>query len=187
MRSLIVRRMIRIVATLLACSSLASLRADEVQRHGNTIEYQIKASYIYNFLQFVSFPLEQLDNKNIVNVCVVGENRFGNALGELNGAPVPQGKINIDYLGRYSPMLSLQACNVLYIVNNEAPNIDKILGSIDAATTLTISEYTPLVENGGIIELFVEDDSVHFKINADKVKLARYQIAAQLVELGMRQ
>lgn len=157
---------------------------DSATRH-QEIEYQIKASYIYNILHFVVFPPDTLEIENTISVCVLGENRFGDSLTELQGEKTPQGKIDIEYLGNFSPALSLTSCNVLYIVNDEAPKTKKILAAIDASRTLTISEYPFFVENGGIIELFIEDDSIRFKINTQLAQQARYQISAQLYELGV--
>lgn len=149
------------------------------------IEYQIKASYIYNILNFVSFPPDTFEIENTISVCVVGENRFGDSLAELQGAKTPQGKIDIDYLGNFSPSMSLTSCNVIYIVNDNAPKAKKILDAIDTSRTLTIGEYPLFCDDGGVIELFIKDDSIRFKINTKLAQQARYQIYAQLYELGV--
>lgn len=176
---------VTLLSLLMFTSTCPPLWAQNQKERLNDIEYQIKASYIYNFLQFINFPPDELEIENILSVCILGENRFGSALNELQGATIPQGSIDIDYLGKYSPALSFKGCNVLYIIKSEAPNVNDILRNIEPDHILTISEYTPFIEDGGIIELFIKDDSIHFKINSEKAKQAHYQIAAQLVEVGM--
>lgn len=151
---------------------------------GTALEYQVKASYIYNFLQFVSFSPEVMAGKSAISVCIVGENRFGEALDKLKGKRTPQGVIEVRYLGHYSPALPFSTCHVLYIVKDEAPNGSKIFEHLQNASTLTIGDYSSFLKQGGVIELFVEDERIHFRINLERAKQASYQIAAQLVALG---
>lgn len=172
-------------------SLLVSTRSDYVFGSESSrieqIEYQLKASFLYNFLQFISFPAEALENENTITVCVLGENRFGGAIDELQGAATPQGKIDVDILGSYSPNISFKGCNVLFIVKNEAPHAARVLAEIDTEKTITVSEYAQFLNQGGIIEFYVKDDSIHFRINVDQAQKAKYQVAAQLIELGVNQ
>lgn len=149
------------------------------------LSYQIKAAYIYNILKFVSFPESALHGEGVLNVCVLGEDRFGSALDEINGAGIPQGIINIIRLknGR----APLGDCNVLYVVETEKRNIKSILSRIDTQTTLTISEFSSFIDHGGLIELFEQDDSIRFRVNEELAKKTDFQVAAQLIQLGMRQ
>lgn len=151
---------------------------------GVALEYQVKASYIYNFLQFVSFSPEDIGGNNAISVCIIGENRFGDALDKLKGKKTPQGVIDVRYLGHYSPELPFNSCHVLYVVKDEAQNGRKIFEHLQNDKTLTIGDYSNFLKEGGVIELFVNDERVQFRINVEKVKKARYQIAAQLVALG---
>lgn len=149
------------------------------------LSYQIKAAYIYNILQFVSYPDNAFQMKGVLNVCILGEDRFGSALDGINGAGVPQGVINIIRLGdgKEKP---LNGCNALYVVETEKRSSESILSRIDSKEILTIGEFSPFIQHGGLIELFVQDDSIHFRINEELVKETDYQVAAQLIQLGVR-
>lgn len=159
--------------------------------YGNAIavelSYQIKAAYIYKILQFVSFPDSAFHKEGVVNVCVLGEDRFGAALDEIDGASVPQGIINIIRLGDGSGESPLSDCNALYLVETERSNIKSILSRIDSKQILTIGEFSPFIREGGLIELFVQNDTIRFRINEELVKDTDFQVAAQLVQLGVRQ
>lgn len=159
--------------------------------YGNAIavelSYQIKAAYIYKILQFVSFPDNAFHIEGILNVCVLGEDRFGPALDEIDGAGVPQGIINIVRLQDDAGKLLLNNCNALYLVESERSNVQSILSRINSRKTLTIGEFSPFIRDGGLIELFVQNDTIRFKINRDLVKETDFQVAAQLIQLGVRQ
>ncbi|WLQ17131.1 YfiR family protein [Hahella aquimaris] len=149
------------------------------------VEYQIKASYLYNFMQFVSFPQESLVHDGQIKVCIVGVNRFGDALDEVNGAKAPQGTVVVSSLGRYRPNLPIYGCNVLFLSSSEERETERILKLVDVREVLTISEYSPFIAYGGLIELYQKDDSIRFRVNASLVTETNFKVAAQLVQLGV--
>lgn len=151
------------------------------------LSYQIKAAYIYKILQFVSFPDNAFHIEGVLNVCVLGEDRFGPALDEIDGAGIPQGIINVVRLQDGSGQLPLSDCNALYLVESERSNVQSILSRVDSRKTLTIGEFSPFILDGGLIELFVQNDTIRFKINQELVKETDFQVAAQLIQLGVRQ
>lgn len=150
------------------------------------IAYQIKASYIYNFLQFVRFPEAALQNDGGLNVCVLGEDRFGSALDAIDGSSTPQGKVKIVRLGHYSAASDLGRCNVLYLIDSERQGTDAILAKIDEAQVLTIGEFSPFIRHGGLIELFEQNDTIRFRINERLLSKTDFKIDAQLIQLGVK-
>ena len=150
------------------------------------IAYQIKASYIYNFLQFVRFPEAALQNDGGLNVCVLGEDRFGSALDAIDGSSTPQGKVKIVRLGHYSAASDLGRCNVLYLIDSERQGTDAILARIDEAQVLTIGEFSPFIRHGGLIELFEQNDTIRFRINERLLSKTDFKIDAQLIQLGVK-
>ncbi|ABC30975.1 conserved hypothetical protein [Hahella chejuensis KCTC 2396] len=149
------------------------------------VEYQIKASYLYNFMQFVSFPQDSLAQEGQIKVCIVGVNRFGDALDEIDGAKAPQGKVVVRSLGRYRSNLPVHGCNVLFLSSSEERETERILKLVDVREVLTISEYSPFIDYGGLIELYQKDDSIRFRVNASLVTETKFKVAAQLVQLGV--
>ena len=150
------------------------------------IAYQIKASYIYNFLQFVRFPQEALQSDGTLSVCILGEDRFGPALDAIDGSSTPQGRVKVRRLGRYSTGSSFGRCNVLYLIDSERQGVDAILAKIDGAQVLTIGEFSPFIRHGGLIELFEQNDVIRFRINEGLLSKTDFKIDAQLIQLGVK-
>lgn len=167
--------------------SMANAVAGVLGNETQNIEYQIKAAYLYNFMQFVSFPPQSLQPDGEVVICIVGENRFGDAIDQLNGASSSQGRLRVEFVKPFANDRGYANCNVIYIVGKARTVSNQVLSNVDVSKVLTIGEYRSFVKNGGGIELYVEDDLVHFRINVEQAKNANFQIAAQLVELGARQ
>jgi hypothetical protein len=145
--------------------------------------YQIKASYIYNFLQYVTFPKDILEGSRI-NVCIVGENNFGSALNQIDGASTPQATIHVVYLGDSTSTSALSSCNAVYLTKSESSNTQSILSNVNTKNVLTIAEYSPFNSLGGLIELYIQDDKVRFRINRSLVRETHFQISSQLVQLA---
>ncbi|MES2818410.1 MAG: YfiR family protein [Pseudomonadota bacterium] len=148
--------------------------------------YQIKASYIYNFLQFVHFPSEALHGADTVNVCILGEDRFGPALDEIDGATTPQGHLKVMRLGRFPTRAVLDSCNVLYLIDSERQGVDSIMAKVNEAQILTIGEFSPFIRYGGLIELFEQQDMIRFRVNEALLSKIEFKIDAQLVQLGVK-
>ncbi|WP_372875070.1 YfiR family protein [Pseudomonas sp.] len=150
------------------------------------IAYQIKASYIYNFLQFVRFPETALRGEGTLNVCVLGEDRFGSALDAIDGSTTPQGRVKVLRLGHYTGASDLGRCNVLYLIDSERQGTDAILAKVDEAQVLTIGEFSPFIRHGGLIELFEQNDTIRFRINEKLLSKTDFKIDAQLIQLGVK-
>lgn len=178
-------RLIYWLVSVVGCIAGAThVFADTGMRNSQLIEYQIKASYIYNFLQFVKFPREALHAEGEVVVCIAGENRFGNALFELEGAKTSQGLIHVELVEPHANAIQNKKCNVLYFVGNAYHKAQSILADVDSRRVLTIGEEQSFVNIGGSIELYIEDDVVRFRVNVEQVKQADFHVAAQLMEMG---
>lgn len=147
------------------------------------VVYQIKASYIYNFLQFVRFSNSTLSGT--VNVCIVGENKFGSALDALEGTETPQGKIAINLFDEVTEPMDVASCQVIYIVGSDVTFSQKVLDKINTENILSIGEFHDFINMGGYIELFLENDSIHFRVNPKLVGHTKFKVAAQLLSLGV--
>lgn len=160
--------------------------ASPLRAQATDIAYQIKASYIYNFLQFVRFPQEALQSDGTLSVCILGEDRFGHALDAIDGSTTPQGQVRVRRLGHYAQDMPLASCNVLYLIDSERQGATAILSKIDQAQVLTIGEFSPFIRHGGLIELFQQRDVIRFRINQGLLSKTNFKIDAQLIQLGVK-
>jgi len=148
------------------------------------ISAKMKAAYIYNLLQFITFPVTALQNNSKLNVCIVGENNFGGTLDKIEGESTPQAKIHIVYLPNLSNNDSFKSCNVLYLTQSVKNDSKKVLSAIDNKKIVTIADFSPFISDGGLIELFNEKENIHFHINTELLKVSKFQIDAEFVMLG---
>ena len=139
-----------------------------------SIEYQVKAAYLFNFLKFVEFPA----TAGPLNLCVAGRNPFGTSLDELLRGEQIQGR----------PILSR-------VILEPEPNCDVVFVPIGAASTaylraargtatLTVGESSDFISQGGIVNFVLKGNNVRFEIDAMAAEQAKLRISSRLLQLA---
>jgi len=111
------------------CSPL--LYADEA-----SVEYKIKAGYLYNFTKFITWPE---DKSETFNLCILGEDPFGDFNRSIEqrtafGRPIK--------LFRFDTFKAGQSCHILFISSSIKDNLllKNTLVIHDFNKTLTVGE-----------------------------------------------
>lgn len=153
-------------AWLLGCGSVALC--------GQTAsEYDLKAAYLYNFVQFVKWPA---GGSGVVGV--LGDDPFG---GKLEAAL--QGKLSVK---RSRKVDDLRNCKVVFIANSERGSVAGILASLAGTSVLTVGESDGFAKQGGIIGFTMEGEKVRFEINTRAAQNGGLAISSRLLKLASR-
>ena len=162
---------------LIVCSA-ANLAAQE-QKAG---EYQVKALFLYNFINFVDWPAESSINASAtINVCVIGEDPFGSALDEIENKTVKGKKLAIRF---YQANDEPKGCHLLFIPASEKRHTAHILKSVREANVLTVGDTEESARQGSVIGFYIEQRKVRFAINIEAAKRAGLKISAKLLKLA---
>jgi len=153
-------------------------------------ENELKAVYLYNFLQFVQWPSEQAgwskDNAKIIGV--VGDSPFGTALAELqiNVNKNVANPIRVIYYGRYHEEINLNACHLLFVSESEKQHIGKIMSAVKGSPVLTVSDVDDFISSGGMIALVREKGKIRWMINRGLTDKAGLRLSSQLLSIALR-
>jgi hypothetical protein len=165
------------ILSLNACGIL-DVFADQ-QKPG---EYQIKAAYLYNFINFIDWPNESnFYNSPSLNLCIFGDDPFGNNLDDIRNEIVRGKKITVKYTNSLD---KLRSCNILFIPASERNHVLQILKLISNSNVLTVSDVEESAHQGVIISFFVEQKKVRFAINIEAARRAGFKISAKLLKLS---
>jgi YfiR/HmsC-like len=110
---------------------------------------------------------------------VLGEDPFGSYLdlavaGErIDGRPV--------VVRRYADPASLGACDLLFLASSQQLAVDEVLSRLEGRPTLTVADFDGFVGEGGIVEMFVEQDRVRFRIGRAAARSAGLNLRSQLL------
>ncbi len=147
------------------------------------LEYQVKATFLFNFARFVDWPAKAFpDADSPFVIGVLGEDPFGSYLDEtvrgekVNGHPLT--------VQRYRRVNEIKVCQVLFISRSEADRLDQILAGLRGRSTLTVGETDDFAAHGGMIRLAPEKNKVRMRINLDPVKAANLAISSKLLRVA---
>lgn len=147
--------------------------------HDQLRDYELKAVLLYKLTKFVSWPDKSAGD---FEICVYGQNPFGNALSQIEQKTVNDQAIKIRYLSRIAS--DLDHCRVLFIANTSSSHLNRILLATSYSPTLTVSDIHNFADFGGMIELTNENQQIGFRINLKAAKAVDLSIASPLLELA---
>jgi YfiR/HmsC-like len=148
------------------------------------LEYRVKATFLYNFTKFVTWPLDALLGEDPpLKIVIVGDDPFGPVLDELASNATPHGPRLV--IERRSRNQDLRHCHILFISRSEKRHLKEILASVKGASVLTVSEIDQFAESGGMIGFVFDQDQVRFEINLDAATQARVEISSRLLSLAI--
>jgi hypothetical protein len=148
-----------------------------------TKEYQIKAAFLLNFIQFVEWPAAAFSGSNApLCIGVLGDDPFGNALEEtVRGESVRDHKLSIRRAQRVE---DLTECKMVFVSKSENKRVPEILAKIDSHPVVTVSEVEGFARQGGTINFYHEQNKVRFEINPASARQSGVKISSQLLGLG---
>jgi hypothetical protein len=146
-------------------------------------EYQIKATYLYNFGRFVKWPDTFPSGKgDSFSVCVLGQDPFGPILDSTLAGEVLDGKPVV--LRRISKPQDAGECRILFISSTEERHLKEILTALDKSGVLTVSDIPGFARRGGMIEFVLEGERVRFEINLASAASARLVLSSELLKVA---
>ena len=147
------------------------------------LEYQIKAAFLYRFIEFVEWPEEALpDTLDTITIGVLGESDIKEALETLvEGKQVRGHQVEIKHFGKAEP---LEFCHVLFIGRSEKSRLREIPKMLKGWSTLTVGEVEGFARFGGMINFIIVENKVRFEINVRVAEKADLQISSKVLRLA---
>lgn len=146
----------------------------------NDLVYRIKAAYLYNLSKFIQWPNEDKAVASAIDICIMGNNPFKDYIFKLEqrkarGRPI---KIMVDPAND-----KLSQCDLMFFSANDA-QINQMLLAVKKYSILTVGESETFIQQGGLINLSLENGRVQLSINNSKAKADGFTISANLLEIA---
>ena len=148
----------------------------------NVSEYEVKAAFLFNFTKFVEWPREAFYAPGEpLTICIVGDDPFGAGLDFIRNKSVNNRGLEIRRLGQPA---DTRDCHVLFIAYSEKTRMREILNSVVKQEVLTVSDISGFAGSGGVIEMYIKDRKVRFRVNTSAARRHHLKIGSQLLELA---
>jgi len=161
---------------MISAMAVALLGARPASLSGESLECQVKAAFLFNFLKFVEWPASGAKAPWVIGV--LGHDPFGEVLDDtvrgkiVNGRPVE--------VRRYDNPADVKDCNILFIGRDDYERT----GIPMQPGLLTVGEAPGFLQSGGAIRFYLEDHRVHFEIRPEAARTAGLHVSSQLLKLG---
>ncbi|WP_420474983.1 YfiR family protein [Noviherbaspirillum sp. ST9] len=147
---------------------------------GESLEYAIKAAYLYKFGLYVDWPPTAFAaSTSAINLCIAGADPFGMDLDtairgqQINGRPIEIHRIK--NVGRDS------GCHILYLGPGNTQEASQALDAMRGNGVLTVSDMPGV----GIINFVIQGDRVRFVIDEEAAAQNGLAISSKLLSLAV--
>lgn len=145
-------------------------------------EYQVKAAFLYNLLQFIEWPTKSTKGqKPVLNLFIQGENPFGASLESYQGEFIQNKKLSIR---KTFSLQDLKECHILFIAPSEKGRVQYNIKQANEMGFLTIGDTEGYAQLGVMINFYLEKNKVRFEINIDAARRAGIKISSELLKLA---
>jgi hypothetical protein len=155
----------------------------------SSVEYKIKAGYLYNFTKFVTWPE---DKSETFNLCILGTDPFGELIDPIEqrsafGRPIKL--FRFDSLNSLSHTNNKPNCHILFISSSIGSAIKDTISKNtlvirDISKTLTVGESNDFAMQGGMVGFVNREGRIKLQINLKKVKQSDLKVSAKLLEVA---
>lgn len=143
---------------------------------------EVKAALVFKIPIYVRWPESAMnDDVESFKCCIIGEDPLVKFLTQFNDETLMGKTIRVK---RVSDTGSFGECHLLFVCESEKRKLAEIMKSIESKPVLTIGNMNGFTKSGGIINLIMQDDSVHFEINPEAGKKAGLEINSKLLRIA---
>lgn len=166
---------------LLSFALMLAIAATWVRADG-VVEAELKAAFVYNFLQLVDWPPEagSHGNANLV-LCSLGDSGSNGAFTALIGRPVGSRKLNFLVLASEGEVAS---CDALFIADRSVDRLPRLLAELQGRPVLTLADFDAAAERGVMIGLKRVDSRLGFEVNLQAARASGLRVSAKLLRLA---
>jgi hypothetical protein len=147
------------------------------------LEYEVKAAYLYNIVNFVTWPPDAVSpQSDPLRVCVVGDDPFGPLLNRaMQGGTAAMRPIVVD---RAPDANAVTMCDLVFVPGGNTDRIDRVVKAASQRPVLTVGETPEFLKRGGMIAFVVDGGRVRFDINLSAASGSGLMLSSRLLQVA---
>lgn len=152
-------------------------------RAAESPEYRLKAVFLFNFAQFVTWPRQAFPEAQAPLVIgVLGDDPFGAALDEavqgeqVNGRPL--------VVRRYRKAEEIGICHILFFSRSVADRTEQIVAGLKGRPILTVGDIESPAMRSAMVRFAMEKNKIRLKINVEAARTAELTISSKLLRVA---
>lgn len=147
------------------------------------LEYEVKAAYLYNIVNFVTWPPDAFESPtDPVRVCIDGADPFGPLLDRsIQGTAAGQRPMQAV---RVDDVDGLAKCQLIFVPGGNTERIDQAVRASAQHPILTVGESPDFLRRGGMIAFVIDGGRVRFDINQTAAAAHGLTLSSRLLQVA---
>lgn len=143
-------------------------------------ERAIKATYLFNFAQFVDWPPASFaDDHAPLVIGVLGDDPFGRVLDDVVAGEAIKGRpLSVV---RFHRIEDVRACQILFIASASAPQFAAVFEALHQRPILTVGDAADFATAGGMVRFVTDQNRVRLQINLPATRAAGVVVSSRLL------
>ena len=141
-----------------------------------SVEYKIKAGYLYNFTKFVTWSEV---NSETFNLCILGDDPFGELIDPIEQRTAFARPIKVFRFDSPRGMDKEPHCHILFVSSSIKNALPRSFGN-----TLVVGESVDFIDQGGMIGFVNKQGKIKLQINLKTISQSGLKISAKLLEVA---
>jgi hypothetical protein len=153
-----------------------------------SLEYAIKATYLYKLAAFVEWPPSSFENpSSSLRICVIGDDPFKSVLDQaVAGVAIAGRPVQV---ARYAAAQPNMGCHIAYIAGSPAQSRAEALKALRGEAVLTVTDQgrgpgDPAAEQG-MVNFVLKNDRVRFEIDQREAAYDHLALSGKLLSLAL--
>lgn len=164
--------------------ALALVPAGVAVAEDQSLEYAVKAAFLYKFGLFVQWPATAFSSPSApLNLCVAGEDPFGAMLDRAVSDQKIDGRAIV--IRRLKTVTRDAGCHILYLGDPRTPRSSQVFEAVRGNSVLTVSDDRVPGTSAGIIHFVIKDNRVRFNIDDEAAAQNGLAISSKLMSLAL--
>ena len=171
----------RLAALALLAACLWAPRAS-AQR---VLEYEVKAAYLYNIVNFVTWPADAFNGPaDPVRICVYGADPFGPLLDRALQGGGPGQRPMVAVRVAVADVDSLATCHLIFLPDGNTDRIDHAIRAAMQRPILIVGESDDVLRRGGMIAFVIDAGRVRFDVNPAAAASRGLLLSSRLLQVA---
>jgi hypothetical protein len=163
-----------------AVALLLAMPPGRAQAPAAPTEYQLKAVFLFNFSQFVDWPAAAFaDSRAPLVIGILGGDPFGETLDAIVHGETVSGRPLV--VRRFATVEQVDVCHILFISASHRDRLERVLGSLEDRSILTVGDFEGFALRGGMIRFMTVGKKIRLRINLGAAQRANLTISSKLL------
>lgn len=187
-------KMIRLVCVVIAFHLMmvgVAMPKSNGATHKVHSEYEVKAAFIYNFMQFVTWPKNALEKDSPLIIRIAGDFHYCKEFESLYCKTNAKGeKTRKKYDGhdiivkKWGDSAENQNCHVIFVATGAENKLPDIIAAVKDKPVLIILDSDITMDKGSMISFYMDGTRIRFKIDPQAATDKGLKISSHLLSLA---